>query len=139
MVIPLIICFVGLHSLTVIVSFDESSKSHHISDIVTNAYISDESVVIIDDVEIAVNYAKIENVLSFSNKLYQTLLTLLRTEPNKNHKLVLLVTCSDRDFFEVISKYFDMTFIIGGVEKLNGISGMSIRKVLNLMDLKIKT
>lgn len=99
------------------VAFDESSKSYHISNTVTNAYISDESVIVLDDIEIATNYAKISNIVTFSNKLYQTLITLLKTEPtNKTHKLTLLVTCGDTDFSEVISKYFDVVFCVGKIK-----------------------
>jgi vesicle-fusing ATPase len=104
------------------VSFDELAKSQHISNIVTNAYISDDSMIVIDDVEIAINYANIGNVITFSNKIYQSFLTLLKTEPTtKSHKLTILVTCGDKNFFDVIAKYFDMTFIIGNMENKKNI------------------
>lgn len=102
------------------VSFDEYMKAHYISDAVTNSYVSEESLIVLDDVEIAINYAKIGHNVTFSNKLYQTLITLLKTEPTiKTHQLTLIVTCSDLDFFGVISKYFDLTFDIDTIPKEN--------------------
>jgi vesicle-fusing ATPase len=95
------------------VSFDEYMKAYYISDAVTNSYVSEESLIVLDDMEIAINYANFGNNVTFSNKLYQTLITLLKTEPTmKSHQLTLIVTCSDTDFYNVISKHFDLTFNI---------------------------
>ena len=95
------------------VSSDEYSKAYYISDAITNSYVSEESLIILDDIEIAINYAKLGHNVTFSNKLYQTLITLLKTEPTiRSHKLTLIVTCSDPEFFNVISNHFDMTFNI---------------------------
>ncbi len=130
------------------VSFDETMKAYYISDAITNSYVSEESLIVLDDIEIAINYAKLGHNITFSNKLYQTLITLLKTEPTiKSHKLTLLVTCSDPDFFGIISKYFDMTFDVGkiyqkdipsvlqslGYESKNELisADMTIRELLN--------
>lgn len=92
-----------------IISCDENAKNYHIADAVTNAYLSEDSLVVIDDIEIAINYAKIGNNLTFSNKLYQTLITILKTEPTTpDHKLSLMMTCSDENLVEIIAKHFDM-------------------------------
>ncbi|QKF94390.1 AAA ATPase protein [Fadolivirus algeromassiliense] len=99
------------------VSFDETMKTYFIVDTVTNAYISEESLVILDDIEIAMNYAKMGHSITFSNKLYQSIITLLKSEPTmSNHKLTLIVTCSDNEFAEMISKCFDMVFNIGKIK-----------------------
>ena len=96
------------------VDFDEHAKAHHMSNIVKSSYISNNSLIIIDDIEIAINYAKLDHNTIFSNKCYQTLLTLLKTPPPvKSHKLTLLFTCNDvNGLFKLIEKHFDMTFII---------------------------
>jgi len=138
------------------VSFDETMKAFYISDAVTNSYVSEESLIVLDDIEIAINYAKLGNSVTFSNKLYQTLITLLKTEPTSRlHKLTLLVTCSDQDFCDMISKQFDMTFNIDKIKQneVNDVikslgydydtassnySDMSIREVLNYSSLSIK-
>jgi vesicle-fusing ATPase len=99
------------------VSFDDFGKSFHIADIVKGSYISNESLIVIDDIEIAINYVKLCNSMTFSNKVYQTLMTLLKTQPDvKTNKLTLLVTCGDMDLYRDISKYFDMTF---NIDKIN--------------------
>ena len=102
------------------ISFDDSTKSTHISDIVTSSYISEESLIVLEDIEIAINYVKMGNVITFSNKIYQTLMTLLKTEPhNKSHKLTLLVTCGNENLYEVLLHYFDLIFNIGMIESKN--------------------
>ena len=102
------------------VSFDEYMKAYYISDAVTNSYISENSLIVFDDIEIAINYAKLGHNVTFSNKLYQTLITLLKTEPTeKTHQLTLIVTCSDLEFFEVISKHFDLTFNIDKIPQID--------------------
>lgn len=99
------------------VSFDETMKTYYIVDNVTNAYISEESLVILDDIEIAINYAKLGNSITFSNKLYQTIITLLKSEPTMpDHKLTLIVTCSDFEFAEMITKCFDLVFNISKIK-----------------------
>lgn len=121
------------------ISMNELTKSFYISDIVTNAYITNESLIIIDDIEVLVNYAKLGNVITFSNKLFQTLITLLKTEPiNKSHRLTIIATCTDKEFGEMISKYFDRICEIHHLTPLdigklgyNSDSELSIRQVLN--------
>jgi hypothetical protein len=66
---------------------------------------------VIDDIEIAINYAQIGNHLTFSNRLYQMLITLLKTEPIKpGHKIIFICTCTDKSFADSIKKFFDLTF-----------------------------
>jgi SpoVK/Ycf46/Vps4 family AAA+-type ATPase len=103
-----------------VVSFNETNKSYHIADTIINSYISEDSLIILDDVEILVNYAKIGNVTTFSNKLYQTLITLLKTEPiNKNHKITIIATCTDPEFVDIMAKYFDVVHLINKIQKDN--------------------
>lgn len=121
------------------ISMSELSKALYISDLVTNSYISEDSLIILDDIEILVNYAKLGNTLTFSNKLYQTLITLLKTEPSdKLHKLTIIATCTDKEFGEMISKFFDSIFEIGSlyppdIESIGYKSeeSLTIRQVLN--------
>lgn len=99
------------------ISFDENMKALHIADNITNSYIAEESLILLDDIEIAINYAKLGNNITFSNKLYQTLVTLLKTEPSGNHRLTLLVTCSDIELAEMITSLFDLRFDIGNIKQ----------------------
>lgn len=96
-----------------LVSFDELGKANYISDLVKNSYISEESFIIIDDVEIAINYAKMSRNITFSNRLYQVLLTLLKTIPTiKNHRICFVCTCTDEELVQEIQSIFDAVFII---------------------------
>jgi len=89
-------------------SMDEYEKAHHISNIIYDAYISSESLIVIDDVEILINYANLDHSLSFSNRLYQTLMTILKTSPNnKNNRLTIVVTSVDKRLSDTISNVFD--------------------------------
>lgn len=93
------------------VSFDEIGKVLYISDIVKNSYVSENSLIVIDDIEIAINYAQLGNHLTFSNRLYQMLITLLKTEPTtKDHRITFICTCTDKSFSQSMEKFFDLTF-----------------------------
>ena len=65
------------------------------------------------DIEIAINYAQFGKSITFSNRLYQVLVTLLKTEPTaKNHKITFICTCTDKEFSEQVSELFDPVFTI---------------------------
>ena len=92
------------------VSFDEMTKVNYITDIVKNSYVSENSLIVIDDIEIAINYVKFDHQVSFSNRLYQMLITLLKTEPVKpNHKITFICTCTDPGFTDYIKNFFGHT------------------------------
>ena len=68
---------------------------------------------IIDDIEIIINYANICHTMTFSNRLYQTVLTLLKTEPeNKERKLTIIVSCGQMELFEGLKNNFTENFVI---------------------------
>ncbi len=90
-----------------LVTYDEFAKAQYIADIVKNSYISEESLIIIDDIEIAVNYVNLDNHPIFSNRLYQVLITLLKTQPTHNHKITFVCTCTDKTFSDSIKKFFN--------------------------------
>ncbi len=92
-----------------LISFDEINKVYHIADLVKNSYISEESLIVLDDIEIAINYAKMGKNITFSNRLYQVLVTLLKTDPTtKDHKITFICTCTDEEFAIEISNLFDL-------------------------------
>lgn len=94
------------------ITMDETSKSNHISNIVMNAYISDHSIIGIDDLESVINYAEINNSTAFSNKMYQTITTLLKTNTNKSHKINIIITCGNDNLAKQMEKFFDLIFNI---------------------------
>jgi len=90
------------------ISMDELSKSLHLAYAIQNGYNSDKSLIIIDDLGVAINYAKLGTSLSFSNKLYQTLVTILKTPPpNPNHSMVIICVCGQPDLVTTIRTQFD--------------------------------
>lgn len=90
---------------------DEITKTHYISDIILESHNSNDSLVIIDDIEIVINYANLLNTISFSNRLYQMLLTILKSAPdNKNNRMTLLISCGNEDVTHQIKDYFDGVF-----------------------------
>lgn len=92
------------------IAMDELSKSNSIVEIITGTHIVEESLIIIDDLKIIMNYV---HTNMFSNKLYQTLLTLLKTPPsNQNNKLSIIIICSNMDLVKLIEKYMDLLVVI---------------------------
>ncbi len=93
------------------IRLDEHQKSLLLSDTVIDAYLSDNSLVVIDDIEIMINFAQIGNTTSFSNKLYQTLMTVLKSAPeNPGHKLTIIVTCGNPMLNDIIGPQFDQVY-----------------------------
>lgn len=95
---------------------DDYYKSEHILSVFTDAKISNESLIIIDDVEIIINYANLDNLIQFSNKLYQTLLTVLKSPPdNPDNCLTVLITCSDIRLSNILASFCTSKFEITGL------------------------
>ena len=54
-------------------------------------------MILIDDLDIQINYMNLSNSVSFSNKLYQTMITILKTPPNnKTHRLTLIMASGNK-------------------------------------------
>jgi len=94
------------------ISFDDFSKAQYLIEIFNKAYLVDNSIIVIDDIEIFINYTTLGESIIFTNKLYQTLITLLKTAPLKNHELTIIITCSDNYLNNKLISYFDLTFDI---------------------------
>lgn len=95
---------------------DDYCKSEYILSIFTDAKISNDSLIIIDDVEIIINYANLDNLIQFSNKLYQTLLTVLKSPPdNPDNYLTILITCSDIRLSNILASFCTSKIEITGL------------------------
>lgn len=96
-----------------VVNFDDFEKNNYLINTFKDAYLSKNSLIIIDDIEIIINYANICHTMTFSNRLYQTVLTLLKTEPeNKERKLTIIVSCGQMELFEGLKNNFTENFVI---------------------------
>lgn len=100
-----------------IVNMDDHGKTQYITDIFMDAYVSKNSLIILDDIEILINYAVLGNSLTFSNKLYQTFMTVLKTPPSEpGNCLKILAICGHSDLYESIKSSFDDRVYLGYLE-----------------------
>jgi vesicle-fusing ATPase len=79
------------------VGMGEATKLREIVTCFEDAYKSDLSLIVLDDLERLLDYVRIGP--RFSNAVLQTLMVLVKKAPtNPNRKLVIIGTCSDTDF-----------------------------------------
>ena len=93
-----------------VVTMEDHTRSEYFINMIKDSYLSENSLIVLDDVEILINYANLNNNISFSNKLYQTFLTMMKTIPN--NRTTILVTCSDENLVKIIEPFFDKKFEI---------------------------
>ncbi|KAL2863636.1 AAA family ATPase SEC18 [Aspergillus lucknowensis] len=86
-----------------IVGLSEMAKVQHIMRVFNDAYKSQRSVVIVDDIETIIDYVSIGP--RFSNSVLQTLKVLLKKEPPKNRRLLILATTSERALLKQLNVY----------------------------------
>lgn len=102
------------------ISMGEFQKASYITDNIMDAFLSEHSLVIIDDIEIAINYANINRSSIFSNKLYQTLVTILKTPPfEKGNRLTILMTSMDPNVGELLENFVTDNFDLDDDNDLN--------------------
>jgi len=81
------------------VGYSEMSKVNAIQKVFEDAYKSDLSVIVLDDIERLVDYVRIGP--RFSNTILQGLFALLKKQPPKTHRRLLIIgTTSDPGFLE---------------------------------------
>ncbi|EDV43701.2 uncharacterized protein Dana_GF16398 [Drosophila ananassae] len=90
--------FVKVCSPEDMVGFTESAKCLHIRKIFDDAYRSTLSCIVVDNVERLLDYGPIGP--RYSNLTLQALLVLLKKQPPKGRKLLILCTSSRRDVLE---------------------------------------
>jgi vesicle-fusing ATPase len=96
-----------------IIRLDENEKSLYLTDVTMDAYVSESSLIIFDDIEVLTNFVDLGSTISFSNKLHQTLLTIVKTMPDnpKNSLTILCTTRSDK-LVNLYGKTFDKIYKI---------------------------
>ena len=95
--------FIKLVSAEDMVGFNEPSKIAHITKIFMDAYKSPLSVVVVDSIERIVEWVPIGP--RFSNVILQTLVTLLRKQPPKDRRLLILATTTERTVLQNLDMY----------------------------------
>ncbi len=86
-----------------LVKFGEDGKNNFLLEVYSNALLCNNSLILIDDLELIINYTKISNTISYSSKLFLTIQTMLRKSPNKNVTIMGTTRC-----YEIFEEYFDM-------------------------------
>lgn len=98
---------------------DEGVKKDHIHKIFTDAYKSPLSMLIIDDIERIIEWLAVGPRLS--NSILQALLTLVKTPPPKDHRLLIVATTSQRHVMEQldVTRAFDQQIPVPAISDLN--------------------
>ncbi|KAL3482314.1 P-loop containing nucleoside triphosphate hydrolase protein [Aspergillus californicus] len=81
----------------------EAAKIQHILRVFNDAYKSQTSVVVVDEVETLVDYVSVGP--RFSNSVLQTLKVLIKKRPPKNRRLLVLATTSERALMKELNIY----------------------------------
>ncbi|MQL90341.1 hypothetical protein Taro_022914, partial [Colocasia esculenta] len=102
--------YVKIISAESMIGLSESSKSARIVKVFEDAYRSQLSIIILDDIERLLEYVPIGP--RFSNVISQTLMVLLKRLPPKGKNLLVIGTTSDLGFLESLGIYdaFSVTY-----------------------------
>jgi len=90
--------YIKLISPETLVGYSETGKANKITKIFEDAYKSPLSCIVVDDIERLLDYVRIGP--RFSNMILQTLLVLLKKEPPKGRRLLVLATTSNKRILE---------------------------------------
>ncbi|KAL5043762.1 hypothetical protein BDW71DRAFT_187324 [Aspergillus fruticulosus] len=86
-----------------IAGYNEAAKIQHILRVFNDAYKSQTSVVVVDDIETIIDYVSVGP--RFSNSVLQTLKVLFKKRPPKNRRLLILATTSERALMKELNIY----------------------------------
>ncbi|KAL4870972.1 hypothetical protein BDV12DRAFT_165023 [Aspergillus spectabilis] len=86
-----------------IAGLNEMAKVQHILRVFNDAYKSQISVVVVDDIETIIDYVSVGP--RFSNSVLQTLKVLFKKRPPKNRRLLVLATTSNRELMKDLDVY----------------------------------
>jgi vesicle-fusing ATPase len=86
-----------------VAGYNEAAKIQHILRVFNDAYKSQTSVVVVDDIETLIDYVSVGP--RFSNSVLQTLKVLFKKRPPKNRRLLILATTSERALMKELNIY----------------------------------
>ncbi|AQK53953.1 Vesicle-fusing ATPase [Zea mays] len=121
--------YVKIISAETMIGFSESSKCAQICKVFEDAYKSQFSMIILDDIERLLEYVAIGP--RFSNLISQTLLVLLKRVPPKGKNLLVVGTTSEVGFLESVGMcdVFSVTYHVPKLKKEDA------KKVLHHLDV----
>lgn len=85
-----------------IINLNDLERSNYIIDVFNRAYDVQNSIIVIDDLELCINYTNIGHSVIFSNKIYQTILSLLQILPPLGHQLTVIIYCNTEELYQSI-------------------------------------
>jgi len=90
--------YVKIISPTSLVGYGEMQKINIIKKIFSDAYKSEESIIIIDDIERLIEFSEYGG--RYTNSILQTLLVLINENTKKGSKLLIITTCKNINIME---------------------------------------
>ncbi|CCA70665.1 related to SEC18-Vesicular-fusion protein, functional homolog of NSF [Serendipita indica DSM 11827] len=113
--------FIKLVTPEKMVGYSEQQKVQAIHKIFNDSYKSPLSVIVVDNIERLIDWAKIGS--RFSNAVVQTLMVLMTRRPPMGRKLLVLATTSNRAMVEELemAELFDSEMRVGPVSSLRGV------------------
>ncbi|MCJ1455622.1 transport between ER and Golgi ATPase protein [Mycoblastus sanguinarius] len=114
--------FIKLCSPDNMIGFNESMKIEHMRRIFDDAYKSPLSVVLIDNIERIIEWVPIGP--RFSNGVLQALMVLLKKEPPKGRRLLVLATTGERSVLQQLDVFtsFDSDIAVPNVKEFSELS-----------------
>lgn len=108
--------FVKLISPEDMVGFSEFSKVQHLNKVFMDAYKSPTSVIVMDNIERIIDWVPIGP--RFSNTVLQTVMVLLRKQPPKGRRLLILATTTERSILKQLDVYhsFNSDILVPNVQ-----------------------
>lgn len=120
--------FVKLITAETMVGYSEAAKSAQIAKVFDDAYRSVLSIIILDDIERLLEYVAIGP--RFSNGILQTLLVLLKKQPPKGRKLLVIGTTSNAAVMEDMEVTTTFNVVLH-VPKLKEMEITAVLKAIN--------
>lgn len=92
------------------ISYSETAKAEAIKKVFSDAYKSELSCVVVDDIESLLDYAPIGP--RFSNFVLQTIKLLFKKLPTRGRKLLLIATTSEKELIKELGMYQSFSKVI---------------------------
>eukprot|EP01127_Copromyxa_protea_P001301 TRINITY_DN11326_c0_g1_i1.p1 TRINITY_DN11326_c0_g1~~TRINITY_DN11326_c0_g1_i1.p1 ORF type:complete len:748 (+),score=178.04 TRINITY_DN11326_c0_g1_i1:7-2250(+) len=112
------------------IGYVENSRADKIHKAFKDAYKSELSVIVIDDLERFIDYAPIGP--RYSNVALQALIILLKTPPPKGKKLLVIATTSQADMLERLGLLYSVDCVLDVPSIDTGVSACSVLKQLQV-------
>ncbi|KAI9842423.1 MAG: transport between ER and Golgi ATPase protein [Sclerophora amabilis] len=107
--------FIKLVSPEAMVGFNEMQKVQHLNKVFMDSYKSPLNIVVVDNIERIIDWVPIGP--RFSNAVLQALMVLLRKQPPKGRRLLILATTTERSVMQQLDLYnsFDADIAVPNV------------------------